>query len=162
MTTKKQLNNSQKTDSLNDDCRALRGGGERESVAMPSNTATNNSNNEGLIKFLRFGVDSLYLSYQGEIFESVDEKLSKLKLLARSDIQDQQAKAQYKIGDHLFEVKDKGTSMFAYILKTMGSGFSYRGLTSQCRWLMSKYQANTSLIKHPPMQKNPSITFSPN
>ena len=84
---------------------------------MPSNTATNNSNNEGLIKFLRFGVDSLYVSYQGEIFESVDEKLSKLKLLARSDNQVQQAKAQYKIGDHLFEVKDKGTSMFAYILE---------------------------------------------
>ena len=106
-----------KTDSLLDDQRAPRAGGERESVAVPSNTATNNSNNEGLIKFLRFGVDSLYLSYQGEIFESVDEKLAKLKLLARSDIQGQQAKAQYKIGDHLFEVKDKGTSMFAYILE---------------------------------------------
>ena len=117
MTTKKQVNNEPKIDSLADDHRALRGGGERESVAVPSNTATNNSNNEGLIKFLRFGVDSLYISYQGEIFESVDEKLAKLKLLARSDIQDQQAKAQYKIGDHLFEVKDKGTSMFAYILE---------------------------------------------
>ena len=88
-----------------------------EAVAVPSNTATNNSNNEGLIKFLRFGVDSLYVSYQGEIFESVDEKFSKLKLLAKSDNQGQQAKAQYKIGDHLFEVKDKGTSMFAYILE---------------------------------------------
>ena len=114
---KKPQHNEPKTDSLNDDNRALRGGGERESVAVPSNTATNNSNNEGLIKFLRFGVDSLYLSYQGEIFESVDEKLAKLKLLARSDNQGQQAKAQYKIGDHLFEVKDKGTSMFAYILE---------------------------------------------
>ena len=109
---KKQVINSHKTDSLNDDDRALRGEGEGESVAVPSNTATNNSNNEGLIKFLRFGVDSVYISYQGEIFESVDEKLAKLKLLARSDNQGQQAKAQYKIGDHLFEVKDKGTSMF--------------------------------------------------
>ena len=114
---KKQVINSHKTDSLNDDDRALRGEGEGESVAVPSNTATNNSNNEGLIKFLRFGVDSVYISYQGEIFESVDEKLAKLKLLARSDNQGQQAKAQYKIGDHLFEVKDKGTSMFAYILE---------------------------------------------
>ncbi len=113
----KQQHNEPNTDSLADDCRALRGGGERESVAVPSNTATNNSNNINLIKFLRFGVDSLYISYQGEIFESVDEKLSKLKLLARSDNQGQQAKAQYKIGDHLFEVKDKGTSMFAYILE---------------------------------------------
>ena len=117
MTSKKEVINQPKTDSLADDCRAVRGGGERESVAVPSNTATNNSNIEHLIKFLRFGVDSLYLSYQGEIFESVDEKLGKLKLLARSDYQGQQAKAQYKIGDHLFEVKDKGTSMFAYILE---------------------------------------------
>ena len=117
MIYKKKLSDKPQSDSLNDDSRALRGGGERESVAVPSNTATNNSNNEGLIKFLRFGVDSLYISYQGEIFESVDEKLAKLKLLARSDIQGQQAKAQYKIGDHLFEVKDKGTSMFAYILE---------------------------------------------
>jgi hypothetical protein len=28
-----------------------------------------------------------------------------------------QAKAQLKIGDHLFEVKDKGTSMFSYVLE---------------------------------------------
>lgn len=117
MKTQKQSHHEPKTDFLASDQRATRGGGEREAVAVPSNTATNNSNNVGVIKFLRFGVDSLYVSYQGEIFESVDEKLLKLKLLARSDNQGQQAKAQYKIGDHLFEVKDKGTSMFAYILE---------------------------------------------
>lgn len=117
MNSKRQLTNTSKIDSLNDDCRAQRGGGVGESVAVLSNTATNNSNTEGLIKFLRFGVDSLYISYQGELFESVDQKLTNLKLLARSENQLNQSKAQYKIGDHLFEVKDKGTSMFAYILE---------------------------------------------
>ena len=117
MSIKKQSNKTHITDTRDSARTAQQADRDREAVAVPSNTATNNSNNEGLIKFLRFGVDSLYISYQGEIFESVDEKLSKLKLLARSDIQVQQAKAQYKIGDHLFEVKDKGTSMFAYILE---------------------------------------------
>ena len=110
-----QVTSTDKRDSARTDGSQV--DGNREAVAVPSNTATNNSNNEGLIKFLRFGVDSLYLSYQGELFESVDEKLHNLKIKARSDNQGQQAKAQYKIGDHLFEVKDKGTSMFAYILE---------------------------------------------
>jgi hypothetical protein len=96
-----------------------------ESVAVPSNTATNNSINEEnnietsedfKIKFLRFGVDSLYLSYQGVLFDHIDQKLNLLKQQARSDNPEQQAKAQIKIGDHLFEVKDKGTSMFSYVL----------------------------------------------
>lgn len=91
--------------------------GNRESVAVPSNTATNNSSNQDLIKFLRFGVDSLYLSYQGNILPHINQELFELKKLAQSDRPDQQAKAQIKIGDHLFEVKDKGNSMFSYVLE---------------------------------------------
>ena len=136
--------------------------GDREAVAMPSNTATNNSINEGLIKFLRFGVDSLYISYQGELFDSVDEKLGKLKLFARSESQDQQAKAQYKIGDHLFEVKDKGTSMFAYILEDNAFRIHYHALRNLCRWHTLRFQANTSPTKHQPMQKSAFIAFSLN
>jgi hypothetical protein len=91
---------------------------DREAVAVPSNTATNNSNTiDNKIKVLRFGIDSLYLSYQGDLYDRIDEKLINLKYLARSDNPQQQAKAQLKIGDHLFEVKDKGTSMFAYVLE---------------------------------------------
>jgi hypothetical protein len=90
--------------------------GDREAVAVPSNTATNNSIN-GEVKFLRWGIDSLYLSYQGDLFPNVDANLAKLKKIAQSDRQSQQAKAQLKIGDHLFEVKDKGTSMFSYVLE---------------------------------------------
>jgi hypothetical protein len=92
--------------------------GDREAVAVPSNTATNNSiNNQFEVKFLRFGVDSLYLSYQGNLFPYIDQQLADLKKLAQSDRPEQQVKAQLKIGDHLFEVKDKGTSMFSYVLE---------------------------------------------
>jgi len=91
--------------------------GDGEGVAVPSNTATNNSINGLDLKYLRYGVDSLYLSYQGELFKDVDTKLIELKRLARSENPTEQAKAQYRIGDHLFEVKDKGSSMFAYVLE---------------------------------------------
>jgi hypothetical protein len=90
--------------------------GDREAVAVLSNTATNNSIN-GEVKFLRWGVDSLYLSYQGNLHPEINEQLIQLKRQAQSEKQNDQAKAQIKIGDHLFEVKDKGTSMFAYILE---------------------------------------------
>lgn len=97
--------------------RQRRTDGDREAVAVPSNTATNNSIISPDIQFLRYGVDSLYLSYQGELFKDVDEKLSELKRLARSENPREQAKAQLKLGDHLFEVKDKGSSMFAYVME---------------------------------------------
>ncbi len=102
--------NTRNTESLTDDQRAPRGGGERESVAVPSNTATNNSinrNNEnGALKFLRWGVDSLYLSYQGELYPHINEQLSQLKRQSQSEKQNDQAKAQLKVGEYLFEVKD--------------------------------------------------------
>jgi hypothetical protein len=87
--------------------------------AVPSNTATNNciSEQEVDVKFLRWGVDSLYLSYQGNITEDVDKALKALKLIAQSERKNEQAKAQYVIGDHIFEVKDKGSSFFTYILE---------------------------------------------
>lgn len=92
--------------------------GDREAVAVPSNTATNNCNNpSGEVKFLRFGVDSLYLSYQGELYPDVNERLKALKAVAQSERQVDQSEAQYAIGEHLFEVKDKGSSFFNYILE---------------------------------------------
>lgn len=98
--------------------------GSREAVAVPSNTATNNSNNinnthnvSSEVKFLKFGVDSLYVSYQGNIHPYIDQQLSELKKQAQADRQGEQAKAQFSIGNHLFEVKDKGSSMFRYVLE---------------------------------------------
>lgn len=117
--SKKQLNNTPTTDSREHARTAQQADGEREAVAVPSNTATNNSINKenGAVKFLRFGIDSLYLSYQGELHPEVNEQLANLKRLAQADKESEQAKAQFKIGDHLFEVKDKGTSMFNYVLE---------------------------------------------
>ncbi|HSH98898.1 MAG: replication initiation factor [Methylophilaceae bacterium] len=91
---------------------------DREAVAVPSNTAINNSNNESYdVKVLRFGIDSLYLSYQGELYPEVNEVLKSLKAIAQSEQSSEQSKAQYVIGDHLFEVKDKGSSFFNYIIE---------------------------------------------
>jgi len=80
------------------------------------NTVPYNSNNE-YFKLLRFGVDSLYLSYQGELFPEVKERLVKLKQLAQHPEADQQAQAQYAIAGHIFEVKDRGSSIFPFVIE---------------------------------------------
>lgn len=86
--------------------------------AVPSNTASNNCNlNElGFIP-LRWGVDSLYLSYPGMLADSVARKLEKLKKIAQSELEAEQAKAQHRVNEHIFEVKDKGSGIFPFILR---------------------------------------------
>ncbi|SFK69481.1 hypothetical protein SAMN05216302_101286 [Nitrosomonas aestuarii] len=83
----------------------------------PSNTVPNNCNNTEYFKLLRFGVDSLYLSYPGEILPEVDDELKELKQIAQSPEPHQQVKAQYPVDDHIFEVKDKGKGFFLYRLQ---------------------------------------------
>lgn len=83
---------------------------------LPSNTVPNNCNSE-YFKLLRFGVDSLYLSYPGELLPVVDDKLKELKQIAQSPEPFEQVKAQYPINGHIFEVKDKGARLFPYILE---------------------------------------------
>ena len=105
-------------------CGASRAGGGQEGAehgvtgAPPSNTAPDNSN-RGDISFtaLRWGVDSLYLSYPGELFEDTEDRLKALKQLAQSHLPDDVAKAQFAIEGHVFEVKEKGASLFPYILE---------------------------------------------
>lgn len=83
--------------------------------APPSNTASHNSNPE-YFRPLRWGVDSLYLSYPGRLSTEVEAKLRDLKQMAQSAEPIRRAQAQYLLGEHLFEVKDKGASLFPYIL----------------------------------------------
>lgn len=83
---------------------------------LVSNTVPYNCNTE-YFKLLRFGVDSLYLSYQGELFPEVKERLTQLKQLAQHLEIDQQAQAQYAIAGHIFEVKDRGSSIFPYVME---------------------------------------------
>ena len=86
--------------------------------ASPSNTAPLNSNNllpDGF-RLLRLAVDSLYLSYPGDIHSGVLTQLTALKGKAQSPDLVQQAQAQFVAGDHIFEVKDKGAGLFPFVL----------------------------------------------
>jgi hypothetical protein len=88
---------------------------EEEKGSMPTNREPYNSNND-YFKLLRFGVDSLYLSYQGDLFPDVQDRLIELKQFAQHPEAHQQALAQYPIARHIFEVKDKGSSVFPFVL----------------------------------------------
>lgn len=90
--------------------------------ASPSNTAPHNSTQHtsdplGSFRLLRLAVDSLYLSYPGDLKPSVLVVLTKLKALAQSDHPELQAQAQYPVGSHIFEVKDKGARLFPFVLE---------------------------------------------
>lgn len=94
-----------------------------EQGALPSNTAPHNSiDSNGVsdlpyFQALRWGVDSLYVSYKGKLSLEMTITLRRLKELAQSQRPSDVAVAQLKIGDHIFEVKDKGTGLFAFILE---------------------------------------------
>ncbi len=89
--------------------------GEDVQGTPPSNTVPGNYNPETFMA-LRYGIDSLYVSYPGVLSEDWDHKLSDLKDLAQSDNEIEQALAQVVIGDHIFEVRDRGRGKFAYVL----------------------------------------------
>lgn len=95
-------------------------GSEGISGAPPSNTAPHNSKNNNNLpdgfRLLRLAVDSLYLSYPGDLHPSTLGVLNTLKGYAQSEHPEQQAKAQYQLLDHIFEVKDRGAGRFPFIL----------------------------------------------
>lgn len=84
-----------------------------------SNTTCDRDINQGDIFFqaLRWGVDSLYLSYKGSGFVGIEAELKKLKALAQSPNPLEVATAQYRIGERIFQVKDRGAGLFPYILE---------------------------------------------
>lgn len=84
-----------------------------------SNTVPSNSNSESDVqgtRILRVGVDSLYLSYMGEMSVETAIRLKKLKELAQAPEQSRNKLAQFKVHPHLFEVRGNGRHPFAYIL----------------------------------------------
>lgn len=83
----------------------------------PSNTVSNKYNNPKYYQPLRWGIDSLYVSFAGELHLEYESQLEKLKKLAQSDLLAEQALAQLKVSDHLFEIKDKGTGMFPFTIE---------------------------------------------
>jgi hypothetical protein len=90
--------------------------GEVASDTVPSNTVSNKYNTEDF-KPLRWGVDSLYLSFPGELYISQEQRLTKLKALAQSQREDEQAQAQIELSSHVFEVKDKCAGLFPFVLE---------------------------------------------
>jgi len=82
----------------------------------PTNRVSNKYNHE-YFQPLRWGVDSLYLSFAGNLHTDQENKLDRLKKLAQSDLLTDQAQAQFPVNNHIFEVKDKGTGMFPYTLE---------------------------------------------
>lgn len=89
------------------------------SGASPGNTAPYNCNTASLpdgFRLLRLAVDSLYLSFPGELHDAAYSALLRLKALAQSEDLEQLANAQYPIGSHIFEVKDRGAGLFPFVL----------------------------------------------
>jgi hypothetical protein len=93
------------------------GGGRRgdSEATQPCNTVVSNDNTDKF-KPLRFGMDSLYLSYHGQLADEWNIKLDDLKTKAQSSDEAEQALAQVSIGSHIFEVRDKGMPRFPYVL----------------------------------------------
>jgi hypothetical protein len=96
--------------------RAGQVGGEGELDTPPSNTVSNKYIQEGF-RPLRWGVDSLYLSFPGEIYPEYEHKLGELKRLAQSRLVKEEALAQIELHGHIFEVKDKGSGLFPFTLE---------------------------------------------
>lgn len=94
-----------------------------EQGAPASNTAPYNSNvgqkcfSAPSPRLLRLGVDSLYLSYAGELSPEGLDTLHRLKTLAQSEYVEEQSQAQYPVPGHVFIVNDKGERNFPYVLE---------------------------------------------
>lgn len=93
-----------------------RSGGNTEPGAPSSNTAPVNSMEGSSVRCLRYGIDSLYLSYPGNSFASVSLSLNELKKAAQSEGSLQKAEAIYLLPGHRFEVNGRGAGRFPYVL----------------------------------------------
>lgn len=85
--------------------------------ASPSNTAPANcTKSDHTTRILRTGVDSLYLSYRGDLDPEREAELEALKLLAQSSDPTDQALARLQLHTHFFEVRDKGKGRYPFVL----------------------------------------------
>ena len=85
--------------------------GTQSSNTVPSTYIPSDSS-----RILRTGIDSLYLSFQGEMADDISIRLNKLKELARSDLSGKASLSQITLHDHLFEVSGNGRNPFAFVL----------------------------------------------
>ncbi len=132
---------------------AVDGGGEGKANlgAPPTNRAPVKYNSEKK-QLLRFGVDSLYLSYPGILSEEWDQKLSRLKELAQQEDEQSQSVAQVTICEHLFEVRDKGAGRFSYVL--VDNAYRIQASNSRSKSLPLAYvQISSEYLTHAGIEK---------
>lgn len=123
---------------------ASESGSEGISGAPPSNTAPDNSN--FIYQPLRWGIDSLYLSYPGSLSESRLDQLRNLKNQAQG-LPHEAAKAQLELGAHVFEVKDKSSGLFAFTL--VDDAFMIRLASGKSKKLPMAYvQVSSRVLSH--------------
>ena len=84
------------------------GRGEAAPAGAPSSNRAPANYIEESGRILRCAIDSLYLSFAGELSDKRDWQLKELKELAQADSEVVQARAQIQIGEHLFQVLDHG------------------------------------------------------
>jgi len=125
--------------------------GEDSQGTPPCNTVPLKYNPEKS-KLLRFGVDSLYLSYPGVMSEDWDKKLAKLKELAQMEDDLSQSIAQVTICDHLFEVRDKGAGRFSFVL--VDNAYRIQASNSRSKSLPLAYvQISSEYLTHAGIEK---------
>lgn len=93
--------------------------GECRAAASPAPTGApscNTAHANSICKVIRHGIDSLYVSYPGQLSELMEKHLGALKQRAQSDSESVAANAQLSLGEHLFAVLDRGRKRFAYLL----------------------------------------------
>ncbi|MBI1888010.1 MAG: hypothetical protein HYS19_06510 [Nitrosomonadales bacterium] len=104
-------------------------------------------------KLLRFGVDSLYLSYPGVMSDDCDKKLARLKELAQMEDDLSQSIAQVTICEHLFEVRDKGAGRFSYVL--VDNAYRIQASNSRSKSLPLAYvQISSEYLTHAGIEKS--------
>lgn len=117
---------------------------------QPSNTVPNNSIPD-YFQALRWGVDSLYLSFPGEIYTENEYKLGELKKKAQSNLPLEQAQAQIELYGHLFEVKDRGTKFFPFILEDNAFRIQLSKSTSKSM-PMAYVKVSSEYLSHKPVE----------
>jgi hypothetical protein len=84
--------------------------------APPSNTAPYNCNWTDDYVFLRAGIDTLQLSYRGELYDETRVKLDQFKRIAQSENASERTYAQFEIQGRAFSVLPRGSGLFRYVL----------------------------------------------
>lgn len=140
--------------------------GEKASVAAfaavgapPSNTAPLKDKYNILAKIVHHGIDSLYLSFQGNLSEYWSNKLSRLKLLAQDSDPNIQATAQAEIAGHYFKVSGRGRGKYLFVLKDNWFHIQIAGSESKALPVAYVQISSELLTFHPLEEVIESIRF---